>query len=415
MVTSTETVGSMALGVNNRLPATQLSRALPDRSRATFLSVGDNIDITGRGYLRRRRGYALELPGPGVHSVWGDGDEGYCAVGADLVHLKAAGEGLARTVAIAGLPLLAALSYARMPDGDVAWSNGQTIGRLRGAVALPLITPRPPVVPVVTLAQGALDPGRYQVAFTQIQNGLESASTIPLQLDVPEGGSIAFPGLAAGVRVYVTGPNGSVFNHVAVVDEIVSLNNTGAELRTLLLADMPPGQIVRWYLGSLLVASGSALVFSEPFMPGLRNPSRGYIPFPAPITVVEPCDGGVYVCADRTYWLAGPLLDTQPVVVLEYSGLLGSGSRVPVTDGAPGTAQVVWLSPRGLVLGGRDGTVTPVQEKALKFGPARAGATLYREQDGADHILTSRQEAVRAFAAARGFYPADDQRKETAP
>lgn len=406
-------VGSMALGVNNRLDASRLGRTMPDRSKATYLDIGENIDLTSAGYLRRRRGYAVEVTGLAAHSVWGDGEEGYCAIGGDLMHLEAVGAGLLPTVARSGLSPLAPISYERMPDGDVAWSNGQIIGRLRGAVALPLITPRPPVVPAVGVIDGGLPEGRYQVAFTAIANGVESGSTPPVQIDVPAGGGISLDGIAAGVRVYVTGPNGSIFNHAAVVDSIVSLTNTGTELRTLLLGDMPPGQVVRWYRGSLLVASGRFLCMSEPYAPGLMNPSKGYIPFPADITVVEPCEGGVYVCADRTYWLPGALLETQPTVVLEYGGLVGSGGRMPTTDGDQGEAKVFWLSPRGLVIGGPDGGVAPVQEKNLKFGPARAGAALYREQEGANHIITSRQEAARASTTARGFYPADDQRKET--
>ena len=43
-----------------------------------------------------------------------------------------------------------------------------------------------------------------------------------------------------------------------------------------------------------------------------------------------------------------------------------------------------------------------VQESALKFGNARAGATLFREQDGANQILAARQQPARAIGAAQG-------------
>lgn len=406
-------LGSMSLGVNNRLPPTQLGRTLPDRSPATYLSAGDNVDLTGRGYLRRRAGSTLQQAGVAAHSVWGDGDEGYMAVGNTLVHLEGVGDSLLSTVVISGLPELARISYERMPDGDVAWSNGFTIGRLRGSVARPLVTLRPSVVPAITLTSGALPEGRYQMAFTAIANGIESGSTTPIQIDVPENGGIAMAGLSPGVRVYMTGPNGAVFNHIEVVDEIVTLTNTGTELRSLMLADMPPGQVVRWYRGSLLVANGPALCLSEPYVPGLMNASKGYILFPAPITVVEPCEGGVFVCADRTYWLAGALLDAQPVVVLQYGGLLGSGSRMPTNDGDASGQRVCWLSPRGLVVGGSDGSVAAVQEKALKFGRADSGATLFRERDGANRVIATRQNAARPLTAALAFAPMETIVKDT--
>lgn len=406
-------LGSFAPGVNNRLPPTQLGRTLPDRSKATFLSAGENIDLNGRGYLQRRRGTTLALSGASAHSVWGDETEGYCAIGNDLLHLEPTPSGLTPTTVLSGLPEMAPISYQRMPDGDVVWSNGQHIGRLRGTTAPPLATPRPVVVPTVSAIAGALPAGRYQVALTELGPLGESGSTPPVALTLPANSGIRITGLGAGTQVYMTGPNGDIFNATATdVGDILALTNTGPELRSLLLADMPAGSIVRHYKGSLLVAVGSALVFSEPYYYGLFSPSKGFIPFPAPITVVQPCEAGVFVCADRTYWLAGGLLDTAPVVVLPYGGLQGSGGEVPTPDGQ-GTQQAFWLSPRGLVIGTPDGAATNVQENALKFGAARAGATLLREQDGAHHILCARQEPARPIGAAKGSFAVETIVKET--
>lgn len=393
-------LGSFAPGVNNRLAPTQLSRTLPDRSKATYLSAGDNVDLMARGIVRRRRGYALATAGAAAHSVWGDETEGYCAIANDLLHLEPTGSGLVPTSVLSGLPELAPISYTRMPDGDVVWSNAQRIGRLRGTSALLLATPRPVVAPSVSAIAGSLPPGRYQLAFTELGPLGESGSTPPVAITLPANGGLRIAGLGANTMIYMTGPNGSVFNGTfADGGDIVALSNNGPVLRSLLLADMPSGSCVRHYKGSLLVAAGTALLISEPYYYGLYSPSKGYIPFPAPITVVEPCEGGVFVCADKTYWLAGGLLDTAPVVVLPYGGLQGSGGSVPTPDGQ-GTQQAFWLSPRGLVIGTPDGSAANVQEHALKFGKARAGATLFREQDGAHHIVAARQEPARPFAAA---------------
>ncbi|NDZ11488.1 hypothetical protein C7T35_01420 [Variovorax sp. WS11] len=415
MALSTGKLGSMSPGVNNRLEPTQLGRTLPDRSKATYLYAGENIDITGRGYLKRRRGFTLAQSGTAAHSVWGDETEGYLAIGNDLLHLQPDGDDLVPTSVLDDLPELAAISYVRMPDGDVIWSNARRIGRLRGASALPLATPRPSVSPSVSLIAGALPPGRYQLAFTEVGALGESGSTVPVAVEVPENGGIRVTGLGAGTLVYMTGPNGSVFNATFTdAGDIVTLANNGPTLRSLLLADMPAGQVLRHYKGSLLVAAGRLLCFSEPYYYGLFNPSKGYIPFPAPITVVEPCESGVFVCADRTYWLAGGLLDTSPVAVLPYGGLQGSGGSVRTADGADAVTQAFWLSPRGLVIGTPSGNASNVQEHALKFGAARAGATLFREQDGAHHILAARQEAARpAAAAADAFFPVETIVKDT--
>ncbi|BEP34342.1 hypothetical protein GmRootV59_13160 [Variovorax sp. V59] len=409
-------LGSMAPGLNNRLPPTQLARTLPDRSKATFLYAGENIDITGRGYLKRREGFAAERRAPATHSVWGDETEGYCAAGNDLLHLVPTESGLAASVVLSGLPELQPISYARMPDGDVIWSNGFDIGRLRGASALLLGTLRPAVAPGAALTTGALAKGRYQVAFTELGPLGESGSTVPVVVDVPaDGGGIALSGQGPDTQVYVTGPNGSIFNRIDTDGDIVSLANTGAPLADLMMADMPPGSIVRHYKGSLLVANGPYLFFSEPYYYALYKPSKGYIPFPAPITVVEPCETGVFVCADRAYWLAGALLDTQPAVVQPYGGLPGSGGSMRTSDGDQATTMAFWLSPRGLVIGTPNGAAANVQESALKFGAASAGATLFREQDGANHILAARQDAARPFAASAAFPAIESIVKGTEP
>lgn len=402
--TQTAEVGSMAPGVNNRLPPTKLGRVNPDRSRSTFLAVGDNIDVNGRSMLQRRRGYALATSGAAAHSVWGDETEGYCAIGNDLVHLEPAGTGLLPTSVVSGLPELAPISYARMPDGDVVWSNAQRIGRLRGSSSLPLATPRPAVAPSVAAIAGSLPPGRYQLAFTELGPVGESGSTSPVAVTLPANGGLRITGLGQNTMVYMTGPNGDVFTGTfADAGDIVSLSNNGPVLRSLLLADMPAGNVVRHYNGSLLVAVGNLLCFSEPYYYGLFSPSKGYIPFPADITVVEPCVAGVFVCADRTYWLPGGLLDTSPVPVLPYGALPGSGGSMLTPDGE-GTVQAFWLSQRGLVIGSPNGTATNVQENALKFGPARAGATLFREQEGVNHIICARQEPARPMGAAAGYF-----------
>lgn len=399
MAIRTVKLGSLAPGVNNRLEPTQLARTLPDRSKATYLSAGDNVDLTGRSFLKRRRGYALAAPGVAAHSVWGDETEGYCAIGNDLLHLEPTDGGLVPTSVLSNLPELAPISYARMPDGDVVWSNGQRIGRLRGTSALSLATPRPAVAPSVSAIAGGLPEGRYQLAFTELGPLGESGSTPPVAITLPANGGLRITGLGPNTLIYMTGPNGSVFNGTfADGGDIVALANNGPVLRSLLLTDMPAGHTVRHYKGSLLVATGNLLCISEPYYYGLFSPSKGYIPFPAPITVMEPCETGVFVCADKTYWLAGGLLDTAPAVTLPYGGLQGSGGSVPTPDGQ-GTQQAFWLSPRGLVIGTPDGSASNVQEHALKFGNARAGATLFREQNGAHHIIAARQEAARPFAA----------------
>lgn len=394
-------IGPFSAGVNNRLEPTQLAVARENGGGA-FLYSGVNVNINARGRLKRRDGYTLRLAAHQAHSLWGDGLDGYAVVDGELTYLQSGAGGLVGLPLVADLPPLP-VSFARAPDGWVYWSNGVSIGRLKGPVARSLITPRPALVPQVAAAAGGLPPGRYQVAFTADGPDGESPSTVPQVVDLPAGGGIDITGAPAGVRTYVTGPNGAVFNEVPTA-AILSLTNTGAPCRTLLMGELPAGNLLAVHGGCLLSASGPHLFVSEPYYYGLHHPTRGYLSFPAPITVVQPCEDGVFLCADRTYWLADPILDTTASTVLPFGGLRGSSGFNPDTQ------QAFWQSPEGVVVAGPGGQVSAVQQQNLVFGAAAAGASLFRQVDGARHLIAARLGAGAASGAARAYL---NQRKET--
>lgn len=390
------------IGVTNRREATRL-----DAGKAgTYLRAADNVDVDG-GFLRRRRGTSASLT-PRAHSIWGDGaDDGYAVVDGALVRLTLDGDELQQQALLAGLTS-APVSFERMPTAAVVWSDGQRLGAIRNGVAGELVPEAPNPVPVVNVVAGALPAGRYLLAFTRITGAGESAATQPVQFDLADGSGFVITGMDAATQAYMSGPNGDMLTAVAG-DTILSLTNTGPRCETLLLERMPAGQIVRHYNASLLVARGNMLCRSEPYRYGLWRPSKNYIQFPAPITVMEPCVGGVFVCADRTYWLAGDLDATVMQPVLPYGGVAGSGARSDTDD----TVRVFWVSPHGLVMGTSDGAAKAVQEKDLMFSGAARAATLCREGQGIAQAIFTRQGIRPLATASRGFIAAETHRKET--
>lgn len=406
MATNPVSLGNF-LGVNNRLEATRLGVTLPGNVRATWLRAADNVDLDG-GFLRRREGFGEALASGRAHSLWGDGEpDGYAVLDGALQRLTLAGAGLDADELLTGFTS-APVSFARMPTGSVVWSDGLRIGAIRDGVAGDLAPAAPNPVPVVNVVAGGLPAGRYLIAFTAFGAGGEGPPTAPRQFDVPEGSGFVFTGLGAG-RAYVSGPNGDILT-LAAGDTFVSLTNTGPRLDSLLLERMPAGQIVRHYSAQLLVARGSMLCWSEPYRYGLWNPGKSFIQFRAPITVVEPCEAGVFVCADRTYWLAGDLAATTQQAVLPYGGVAGSGHQ---QRGSDDVLRAFWVSPHGLVVGTPDGSAKAVQEAALKFSGAARAATLYREGRGIDQAIFTRQGIEPLTTASRGFVAADRHRKET--
>lgn len=385
---------------------------LPDRSRATYLSVGENIDITGRGYLRRRRGQTSRLSGT-AHSIWGDGrGDGYAVLAGDLVRLSLTGASLASNVLRAGVSAVRPMSFERFPDGSVVYSNQEVLGRILSGADGPVVTDPLGSAPVYGVIAGGLAAGKYMLVVTAVGARGESASTAPVQVQVPADGGIRVSGLpGTPTRIYMTGPNGEhptleIETSAASVD-LVTHSATGIRCQTMNLASMPAGSIVRHYNSRLLVASGAFLFVSEPYYYGVCDPVRGYIPFPAPITIVQPVEGGVYVVADQTYWLAGNL-ESKLSTLLPYGAVPGTGGS------DESTKTTFWLSDRGLIVADQIGTVKNVQEGALALAGGTHGAALYRERDGSKHIVTVRRGAEPITTAGDGWQPAELTRKETA-
>jgi hypothetical protein len=135
-------IGSMAPGVNNKLPPTALAKKLPDGSMGTYLYGADNVDLNEKGTLKRRQGTTTLVAGP-THSLWSD------AVGAFAVHegtlkrVTPTGAGLVTLEDIrANMPPMP-LSYSRGGDGDVYWSNGIELRRITYGGDAPVATPMP--------------------------------------------------------------------------------------------------------------------------------------------------------------------------------------------------------------------------------------------------------------------------------
>lgn len=407
-------IGSLAPGLNNRLEATQLQTVLPDRSRATFLYGAENVDINDRGRLKRRAGQTLVAAG-NAHSIWGDKLGAYAVLDDDLVQLEENGTGLARTVIRAGMPRLP-VSYSRGGDGEVYWTNGSALRRISAGQDRPAATAPLSVTPTLAVGAGGFPAGRYIVAFTVVSQDGESPSTPPVQIEIPENGALVIGPTETEALVYVSGPNGEIPILQGTVAgaglTLYTLSDTGRRCTTMNTVVMPAGIIVRHYNGAMLVASGQALYISPAYNYGLLQPAKGYITFPAPVTLVEPVDSGVFLAADKTYWMSDLLTGSDGLrEVLPYGAVPGSSQQLPAQK--QGQRQVCWHSSRGLVIGSNDGTARALQDDVLTFSDAASGASLYRERDGMRHVITSRFGAEPSVAAAASFMEAEVIRKGT--
>lgn len=403
-------VGPFNLGMNNRLPSTEL--VIP--KEGTFLHSAVNVDITTPGTVKRRQGTALVLAGTDVHSFWADRHDAYVVDGTVLYSLNEAAD--TKTSVRTGMTPGRRVSYTRL-NGNVIYTDGNVLRRLAGNIDAPFGVRRFDAEPRVAAGGvGTLVPGLYQVCFAYFDDNLQqSGTTVPVQVNVAAGQAIvitglpaAFPADVGGVMVYMTPPNGDqLYLERALVAAATTLTistvpQLGGRCQTLLMEPMPAGAIVRGSNGRLLVARGSYLHYSEPFAPALCNPNKGFIAFDSDVTVIEPVKTGVFVATeDATYFLAGDIAEAELDKKLPYGGVLGSGGC------APDNLRCWWMSARGLVVANADGSVKNVQEDQVVVDPATAGASLYREKDGMKQFIATNFGAGISGAAAYDFMDAE--------
>ena len=407
MSANTAPIGPFS-GINNRLPDHQLAVVERGRKAGDYLRNAVNVDLTAAGTLQRRKGSTLAQAGTDCHSLWSDGEQAFYVDGDTLYQYP-------RTALRSGLAPGRRVSWCKTPTGDVIWSNGTVLERIRAGVSAPLGLPVPNPAPIVTASTGGgLRAGVYQVAITTTNAaGEESGATWPIQVAVPDGGRIEASGLPGMLtNLYVSPLNGDTLYLATTTSSssyiIPIMGALGQSLQTLHLRPMPAGEIVREHCGRLLVVSGSTLYYSEPFGYGLHDPLRGRIPFGGRITMLAPVEGGCYVGTEtETFWLPGGDIEkTEIVELLPYGAVPGTDTALENETG------VAWTSTRGLIVADAQGQAKNVQEATVAVGPAQIGATLYREQDGMRQLVASLSGLFETVAPAMTFTVADEARKE---
>ena len=172
------------------------------------------------------------------------------------------------------------------------------------------------------------------------------------------------------------------------------------------LTPMPAGQHIAYHGSRLLVAVGSALLYSEPFTPHLRDEARGFELFPAPITGLAAVEAGVFVMADKTYFLAGGLPAQTVRAVLEY----GAPEQQP---GYRKDGGAHWMGERGLVSCTRAGEIANLQEARVALRAQGTAATLVREADGMQTLVAALGEAGNTGAGVGSYAQARIVKKGT--
>lgn len=380
-------LGPFVEGMDNLLPEYALP---PNRLRNAV-----NVDLPDTGNPARRKGTTRVLPANGAHSFWAlDETTAFFVDNGDLKMVQPASDGGYVTTTLRSGLGWRPLSFADH-NGHVYYSNGFVTGRIIGPANFGWGIAAPVRIPTLSAAVGGLKAGLYQATITYSNAlGEESGSPLPAQINIQEGGSFALLDIPTPVnpdvnriRIYASPPNGDQLYLQAVVSpgtlsyQVWNVRTDGPHLTTALLREPPPGDIVRAGFGRLWIAAGAFLHYTEAFSPIHYNASKGFIPFPSDISIVEPVAGGIHIVADKHYFLPAGNPQGQLIAGLKYGAVPGTG--VTLDNGK----RAAWMSQRGFVVGNPDGSVENLQESRVALDPMARGASMYREQNGMHQLV----------------------------
>ena len=361
------------LGINNRLPDSALHIST-QRVQGDYLKDAVNVDIDNAGRLCHRKVPQLVQAMSGAHSLYLTSDtSGYLVRDSVLysIVLPTYAETLLRVLGSDD-----AMSYVEY-NGDLYYSNGADSGRITAGVVYPLgmVTPGAPTLSVIG---GALSVGAYQVAVSYVNTttGEEAGISGKSQVELASEGGVrvmlpaATPG-ATHLNIYLSQTNGAVVYlaaTVAVGTALVDLIDlpTGRQASERREEPLPAGRLLL-SSGRLCSVVGNTLYVGIPYRHGYVDPINYGVPFPTNISVAVDAQAGIYVAADKTYWLPneGVIADVLPY------------GAVPGTEFShPDKTLVGWFGEKGIVLAAPSGEVQAVMADNIELMPPVSGFTM---------------------------------------
>lgn len=381
------------LGINNRLP----DFALHKDKVGDYLRDAINVDVTDSGHLVRRKALSLVQSLTGAHSLLGE----YLVIDSAIyrITLPAYTQTLVKTLT----------SNERMAwhelNGDLYYSNGTDTGRIDASGnwtpwGLPL-----PAEPTVATLPGGLPAGYYQVAVsyaryaggTAVANLLEEGGVSPSNnYELTSDGAlrVTLPAATVGathINVYVSTQNGSIpmLQAVAPVGTAtvdVTVLNMGRDAVQRYEEPLPAGHRVFSFNGRLCCLAGDTLYYGLPYKPGYYDSVAGRIQFPVPVSIAIGNQSGIYVAADKTYFIAVADLDGEVVLrdVLPYGAVPGTEFVLPDKE----NIVVGWFGDKGVVLADFQGQVSPLMADTVDQTPPASGFSTVFESGGYRRVVS---------------------------
>lgn len=388
------------------------------RPEQPFLTEANNLDLLRTGDFRRRPGRTKLRTLTKGHSGTVKAGGLYYADDGALKRFVRGGDDITITTGLSGDH---DISYAEAA-GEIFWANGVETGRIRDDTGLPwgLRAAEPPALSAGT---GGLRAGRYLVAVTPrhetLEGGCRQAGQITLASD---GGIVVAPvGIdpnADWLNVYCSDTNGDELFYVRTAPvgsfTIGQGERTTQPCQSIGVYPPPPGHLVRWWNGRMLVATsgaayGNAIYFSEPLGYHRFRVATDLQLFPSRVVLIEPLSDGFFVGLESgvTLWLAGndpsklQRVQVDNRMVSEGEAVRVPASKLPWIGWQSETLVPVWATQDGWAAGLPGGIVKHAVDGRVAM-PANRKATLaYAERPGLRQIMLSMRD--QRATSAMGF------------
>lgn len=373
-------------------------------SRLPEGSVRDllNLDASPGGTLDLRAGYEKVYEGVDVRAGFAFGSQVVMVDGGRLM-LHSTGDDTTTqlaTVANAG------------PVGGTVFNSQLYLSTLQDSLRFDGHTIKPWAVPPPTftlgVTTGTLAPGVYKVAVTCLGVDGEESGALPqiITLGANQGLSV-FCADSRSKIVYCSAADGeTLYAQGTMYGTLMGLGPLRDDLRqltTMFLEPLPAVSMLTSLGGSILGAVGNYLYKTRPMYPHLYHPVKDFFQFAAPITVIVPASvgqtSGLYVCADKTYFLTDIDGDSPTQQdVFEFGGVAGSAVTLP--DG-----RATWFTPYGLAIGNSQGQVDLPNRSVYSPDIGSIGAAGYVEHEGKQLVVTTMRGQTKLNGLSAGdFY-----------
>ncbi|WP_055128459.1 hypothetical protein [Pseudomonas mediterranea] len=375
--------GPWPAGINNRAPWKNVP---PGAVRDSV-----NVDPLPGGMFGLRSGFTVQVAGTDIRGALSVGNH---ILFADGTQLKVFDAQTSTTT------VLATIAGAGRFTGDV-WNEelffcteNENL-RYRDGVLRQWGVTTVSSQPVPTVVAGGLLAGEYQCAATFVDAyGDEGGTNNPVVVTVAAGSAMRFtlptPPAGGKVRLYVGNVQGGTlylqFEGTGQYTCSTVVDNT-ARLDTVLLRAPLPADFICEHNGVIAMADGKTLWLTTPLRPHLRSAMSRFFQYPADIDCVISSDGGLFVAADKTYFISAVESDSPAQATLfPYGAVRGSMARAP-------DDRAVWMTQYGLAKSDGSGRATLLSAERFVPELASQGGSGILERNGNQLVVTTMQRA----------------------